>query len=88
MHKAQSTFWNEWKVKLEQQKNVADESRILEKLIPGVDNARFFSGDMEYIHSVILSLIESVGTEKKPILKDIIILAQTYGVERSKVQIY
>lgn len=53
-----------------------------------MDNSRFFSGDMEYIQSVLLSLIESVGTEKKHILKDVLIVAQTYGVDRSKVQIY
>ncbi|XP_047972241.1 MAG2-interacting protein 2 [Salvia hispanica] len=88
VHEAQSTFWNEWKIKLEQQKNVADESRILEKLIPGVENSRFFSGDMEYIQSVIFSLIESVRIEKKQILKDVLILADTYGVDRSKVLLY
>ncbi|KAL1541618.1 MAG2-interacting protein 2 [Salvia divinorum] len=88
VHEAQSTFWNEWKVKLEQQKNVADESRILEKLIPGVENSRFFSGDMEYIQSVIFSLIESARIEKKQILKDVLILADTYGVDRRKVLQY
>lgn len=88
VHEAQSTFWNEWKVKLEQQKNVADESRILEKLIPGVETSRFFSGDMEYIQDVIFSLIESVKTEKKQILKDVLILAHTYGLDRSKVLLY
>ncbi|KAH6838206.1 neuroblastoma-amplified sequence protein [Perilla frutescens var. hirtella] len=88
VHEAQSTFWNEWKVKLEQQKNVADESRILEKLIPGVETTRFFSGDREYIQRVIFSLIESVKTEKKQILKDVLILAHTYGLDRGKVLLY
>ncbi|KAK4431298.1 MAG2-interacting protein 2 [Sesamum alatum] len=82
---AQSTFWNEWKVKLEQQKNVADKSRVLENLIPGVEISRFLSGDMEYIESVVFSLIESVKLEKKQILSDALILAHTYGLDRSKV---
>ena len=33
--KVQSTFWGEWKIKLEQQKHVADRSRALEKVIAG-----------------------------------------------------
>ncbi|KAL3630728.1 hypothetical protein CASFOL_023712 [Castilleja foliolosa] len=88
VHEAQSTFWNEWKVKLEQQKIVADKSRVLEKLIPGVETSRFFSGDMEYIQNVIFSLIESVKVEKKHILKDALVLAHTYGLNRSKVLLY
>ncbi|KAI3457970.1 hypothetical protein Pfo_014633 [Paulownia fortunei] len=88
VHEAQSTFWNEWKVKLEQQKIVADKSRVLEKLIPGVETSRFFSGDVEYIQSVVFSLIESVKMEKKHILKDALVLAHTYGLNRSKVLLY
>lgn len=88
VHEAQSTFWNDWKIKLEQQKNVADKSRVLENLIPGVETARFFSGDMEYIQNVVFSLIESVKTEKKQILEDTLNLAQTYGLERKKVILY
>lgn len=85
VHEAQSTFWNEWKVKLEQQKIVTDKSRELEKLIPGVETSRFFSGDMEYIQRVLFSLIESVKMEKKHILKDTLVLAHTYGLDRSMV---
>ncbi|KAK4480525.1 hypothetical protein RD792_013601 [Penstemon davidsonii] len=88
LHEAQSTFWNEWKVKLEQQKHVADKSRVLEKLIPGVETSRFFSGDMEYIQSVVFALIESVKLEKKLILKDALSLAHTYGLDHSKVLLY
>ncbi|KAL8550979.1 hypothetical protein ACS0TY_000165 [Phlomoides rotata] len=88
VHKAQSTFWNEWKIKLEQQKTVADKSRVLEKLIPGVETSQFFSGDMEYIQHVVFSLIESVKSEKKQILKDALFLAHTYGLDRSKVLLY
>ncbi|XP_060963634.1 MAG2-interacting protein 2-like [Cannabis sativa] len=83
--KVQSSFWREWKLKLEEQKFVADRSRVLEKIIPGVDTARFLSGDMQYIESVVLSLIESVQLEKKYILKDILKLANTYGLSRTKV---
>lgn len=88
VQEAQSTFWNDWKVKLEQQKNVADKSMVLEKLIPGVETSRFFSGDMEYIQNVVFSLIESVKTEKKEIFEDALNLAQTYGLDRRKVQMF
>lgn len=87
VHEEQSTFWNEWKVKLEQQKHVADKSRVLEKLIPGVETSRFFSGDMEYIQNVVFSLIESAGMEKKQILADVLDLADTYGLDHSKVHV-
>ncbi|PIN16554.1 putative protein (Neuroblastoma-amplified protein) [Handroanthus impetiginosus] len=85
VQEAQSSFWNEWKLKLEQQKSMADKSRVLEKLIPGVETSRFFSGDMEYIQSAIFSLIESVKIEKKQILKDALAVADTYGLDRSEV---
>ncbi|XP_051138019.1 MAG2-interacting protein 2 [Andrographis paniculata] len=88
VHEEQSTFWNDWKVKLEQQKNMADKSRVLIKLIPGVETSRFFSGDMEYIQNVVFSLIDSVGIEKKQIMDDTLNLARTYGVDRSKVLLY
>ncbi|KAM1179380.1 hypothetical protein ACFX2J_018426 [Malus domestica] len=35
--KVQSTFWREWKLKLEDQKRVADRCTTFEKIIPGVD---------------------------------------------------
>ena len=72
-------------MKLEEQKFVADRSRALEKIIPGVDSARFLSGDMKYIDSVVRSLMESVKLDKKHILKDILNLADTYGLNRTEV---
>ncbi|KAJ7965299.1 MAG2-interacting protein 2 [Quillaja saponaria] len=81
----QSTFWREWKMKLEEQKRVADHSRALEKIIPGVETDRFLSGDSNYIESVVLSLVESVKFEKKHILKDILKLAETYGLNCTEV---
>ncbi|XP_073292869.1 MAG2-interacting protein 2 isoform X1 [Primulina huaijiensis] len=88
VHEAQSTFWNEWRVKLEQQKHLADESRVLEKIIPGVETSRFFSGDMDYIQGSMFSLIDSVKLEKKHILKDALILAHTYGLDHNKMLLY
>ncbi|KAM1936676.1 hypothetical protein ACFX15_013918 [Malus domestica] len=35
--KVQSTFWREWKLKLEDQKRAADRCTTFEKIIPGVD---------------------------------------------------
>ncbi|XP_043694839.1 MAG2-interacting protein 2 [Telopea speciosissima] len=81
----QSTFWRDWKSKLEEQKRMADQSRALEQLIPGVETARFFSGDFVYIESVVLSLIDSVKLEKKSVLKEALKLADTYGLKQTEV---
>ncbi|XP_042492320.1 MAG2-interacting protein 2 isoform X2 [Macadamia integrifolia] len=81
----QSTFWRDWKSKLEEQKRMADQSRALEQLIPGVETARFFSGDYVYIESVILSLIDSLKLEKKPVLKEALKLADAYGLKQTDV---
>lgn len=85
LDKAQSAFWREWKLKLEEQKRVADHSRVLEQIIPGVETARFLSGDTDYIESVVFSLIESVKLEKRHILKDVRKLAHTYSLDQTKV---
>ncbi|VVB17346.1 unnamed protein product [Arabis nemorensis] len=83
--KLQSTFWKEWKHKLEEKMHVADRSRMLERIIPGVETERFMSHDIDYIKSAIFSLIGSVKSEKKLILKDVLQLADTYGLEQSEV---
>ncbi|TYH98035.1 hypothetical protein ES332_A12G281900v1 [Gossypium tomentosum] len=81
----QSSFWREWKLKLEEKKRVTEHSRFLEQIIPGVETTRFLSGDASYIESVIFSLIESLTLEKKHILKDILRMADTYGLNRAEV---
>ncbi|XAR52173.1 hypothetical protein NMG60_11020103 [Bertholletia excelsa] len=83
--KAQPSFWRDWKLKLAEQKRVADHSRILEQIIPGVETSRFLSGDANYIESVVFSLVESVKLEKKHILKDLLKLTHTYGLNQTKV---
>ncbi|CAA6656354.1 unnamed protein product [Spirodela intermedia] len=70
--KAQSTFWKAWKLKLEEQKELADRGRQIEQLIPGVQTGYF-------------SFIDSVKLEKRHILKSTIELADAYGVQRTKV---
>ncbi|KAI0518994.1 hypothetical protein KFK09_006433 [Dendrobium nobile] len=82
--KLHSTFWREWRTKLEDQKRLADQTRALEESVPGVDTYRFLSGDIEYIRGVIFSLIDSVKTQKKHILKEVVKLADTYGLPRSE----
>lgn len=82
---AQSSFWRVWKLKLEEQKRVADHTRVLEQIIPGVEIARFLSGDIDYMEGSVLSLIKSVKLEKKRILKDVLKLASAYGLDHSKV---
>ncbi|KDP42146.1 hypothetical protein JCGZ_03013 [Jatropha curcas] len=81
----QSTFWRQWKLKLEEKKRVAEHSRVLEHIIPGVETARFLSGDFNYIETVVLSLAESVKLEKKRIVKDVLKLADTYGLDHTGV---
>ncbi|RZC69622.1 hypothetical protein C5167_032763 [Papaver somniferum] len=83
--KVQSTFWREWKSKLEEQKLFTDQSKNLEKIVPGVDIARFLSGDNKYIENVVSSLIDGVKVEKKPGLKEVLKLAGTYGLNCSEV---
>lgn len=83
--KVQSTFWRDWKLKLEEKMHVADQSRVLEQLIPGVDSSRFLSGDTKYIRSAVSSLIESTKLEKKPILNALLKVAETYGLNLTEV---
>ncbi|KAL9337242.1 hypothetical protein Peur_069011 [Populus x canadensis] len=85
MDEVQSTFWREWKFKLEEKKRVAERSRELEKIIPGVETGRFLSGDLDYIKSAIFSLIESVKLEKKHIIRDVLKLVDAYGLNHTEV---
>uniref|UniRef100_A0A7N0ZST8 Sec39 domain-containing protein n=1 Tax=Kalanchoe fedtschenkoi TaxID=63787 RepID=A0A7N0ZST8_KALFE len=80
-----SKFWREWKLKLEEQKRLADHSRVLEQVLPGVDVSRFLSGDIRYIEDAVFSFIESIKLEKKHTLKKLLFLARTYGLNHSKV---
>lgn len=82
---AQSSFWRDWKLKLEEQKRVADHTRAIEQVVPGIETSRFLSGDVNYMESVIFSFIETVKTEKKRILKDVMKLASDYGLDQTKV---
>ncbi|XP_042447126.1 MAG2-interacting protein 2-like [Zingiber officinale] len=83
--KMQSTFWREWKSKLEDQKRCADQARELEQIIPGIETGRFLSRDMVYIKSVMFSFVDTVKQEKKHILKDAVMLADAYGLHRIEV---
>ncbi|KAD4584211.1 hypothetical protein E3N88_21812 [Mikania micrantha] len=82
---AQSSFWKEWKLKLEEQKRVADHTRAIEQIIPGIETTRFLSRDINYMESVIFNFIDSVRTEKKKILKDVLSLASDYDLDQTKV---
>ncbi|CAN4089511.1 unnamed protein product [Withania somnifera] len=85
---AQSTFWREWKLKLEEQKRITERSRSLEQILPSVEAARFLSGDMDYRESVIFSFLESMTPEKKNRVKDVLKLANTYSLDRNKVVLH
>lgn len=80
-----SKFWRVWKLKLEEQKRMADHSRLLEQVLPGIDVSRSLSGDVSYIEDAVFSLIESIQLEKKHILKKLLLIAQTYSLNHSKV---
>ncbi|WJX34291.1 hypothetical protein P8452_22417 [Trifolium repens] len=86
--KAQSSFWREWKLKLEEQKRLTEHSRALQKIIPGVETERFLSRDSIYIENVVISLVESVKLEKRHILKDILRLADTYDLKSTEVLLH
>ncbi|WOK95367.1 MAG2-interacting protein 2 [Canna indica] len=86
--KVQSTFWREWKTKLEEQKRLAEQARELEQIIPGIESARFLSRDMEYIKSALFSFIDSIKLEKKHILKEAVTLADAYGLDRMEVLLH
>lgn len=58
---------------------------MLEQIIPGVDTARFLSGDINYIRSTVFSLIDSLKFEKKRILKDLLELSHTHGLSQAEV---
>lgn len=64
---------------------MADHTRAIEQIIPGIETTRFLSGDINYMENVIFSFIESVKTEKKRILKDVLKLASDYGIDQIKV---
>lgn len=64
---------------------MADRSRLLEQIIPGVETARFLSGDIKYIETVVFSLVESVKLEKKPILNNVLKLVEMYSLNRTEV---
>ncbi|KAL9237446.1 hypothetical protein vseg_011993 [Gypsophila vaccaria] len=83
--KEQSAFWRGWKLKLEEQKLSADRTKVLEELIPGVETARFLSGDLNYMRNVVMSFIESVKLQKKSILRDLLKIADTYSLNRTEV---
>ncbi|XP_077221855.1 MAG2-interacting protein 2-like [Tasmannia lanceolata] len=85
MDKVQPTFWRQWKSKLEEQKRLADQAMELEQIIPGVETTRFLSGDRRYIESVVSSFIDSAKLEKKSILKEVLNLANAYGLNRNEV---
>ncbi|KAK9127953.1 hypothetical protein Syun_016750 [Stephania yunnanensis] len=83
--KVDSTFWREWKLKLEEQKLFTDRSRALEQIIPGVDAAKFLSGDSQYIKSSLFSLFDLVKQEKKPSLKEVLKFAITYSLDHNEM---
>ncbi|KAL5982892.1 hypothetical protein ACLOJK_016971 [Asimina triloba] len=88
MDKLDNSFWMEWKLKLEQQKRLADQTRVLEQIMPGVDTTRFLSGDSSYIKSAIFSFIDSAKLEKKPILKKVLTVANSYDLNISEVLLH
>ncbi|KAJ1265588.1 hypothetical protein BS78_08G087500 [Paspalum vaginatum] len=82
---ANTTFWREWKSKLEEEKQLADQARMLKQVLPDIDTSQFLSGNANYIKRVIFSFVDSVKLEKKHILKEAVKIAETYGLQRTEV---
>ncbi|KAL6905903.1 hypothetical protein ACP4OV_003504 [Aristida adscensionis] len=82
---AHSTFWKEWKSKLEEEKQLADQARMLKQILPDIDTSRFLSGDASYIREVVFSFVDSVKLEKRHILKEAVKIAETYSLQRTEV---
>ncbi|KAL6642432.1 hypothetical protein ACP70R_020613 [Stipagrostis hirtigluma subsp. patula] len=82
---AHTTFWREWKSKLEEEKQLADQARMLKQILPDIDTSRFLSGDANYIRKVVFSFVDSVKQEKKHVLKEAVKIAETYGLQRTEV---
>ncbi|KAH9321071.1 hypothetical protein KI387_015710, partial [Taxus chinensis] len=80
----ETTFWKEWRSGIAEQQRLAQQARVLEQMIPGVETRRFLSGDTGYIQKTVFCLIESVKMEKKSILSKGLMLANMYGVDRSE----
>jgi neuroblastoma-amplified sequence len=62
---AHTTFWREWKSKLEEEKQLTDQARSLKQILPDIDTSIFLSGDASYIKKVVFSLVDSAKQEKK-----------------------
>ena len=84
---ANTTFWREWKSKLEEEKQLADQARMLKQILPDIDTSRFLSGDVNYIKRVVYSFVGSVKLEKKHILKEAVRIAETYDLQRTEVSL-
>ncbi|KAG8051077.1 hypothetical protein GUJ93_ZPchr0009g1656 [Zizania palustris] len=80
-----ATFWREWKAKLEEEKRLADQARLLKQVLPNINTSQFLSGDVNYIRKVVFSFVDSVKLEKKHILKEAVKIAETYGLRRTEV---
>lgn len=82
---AHTTFWREWKSKLEEEKQLAEQARMLKQILPDINTSQFLSGDASYIKKVVFSYIDSVKKEKKHVLKEAVKIADTYGLQRTEV---
>ncbi|CAM0943908.1 unnamed protein product [Alopecurus aequalis] len=82
---AHATYWGEWKSKLEEEKRMADQARVLKELLPDIDTSRFLSGDANYIKKAVFSFVGSVKLERKHILKEAVKIAENYGLQRTEV---
>ncbi|KAG0502446.1 hypothetical protein HPP92_002518 [Vanilla planifolia] len=64
LDEVQSTFWREWKEKLEDQKRLADQARALEETVPGVDTSRFFEVAKKHILREAVELATMYGLQR------------------------
>ncbi|KAG6557446.1 hypothetical protein Mapa_000718 [Marchantia paleacea] len=80
-----SNFWTEFRSRAAETLKVAEESRKLQQMLPGVDAGRFITGDQEYINERIFSFVETAKTRQEEWLPGLLALAHEYHVDTWQV---
>lgn len=85
-HISAPNFWIEFSKRAGEILRVSEESRRLQKILPGVDVGRFLSGDEGYIQERIFSHVDSMNNQQERRLPDMLTLAGQYNIEQWQVE--